>query len=55
MTCILTSMPDQGQSFSGRTQVGDTNATRKIEQFPPAMHRDPRTLAFLNHVLGETV
>jgi hypothetical protein len=38
-----------------RTQVCNTDATRKIEQLPPTLHRDPRALPFHNDIFCEMV
>jgi hypothetical protein len=38
-----------------RTQVCHTNSTRKIEQPPPTVHRDPGALAFDNNVFCEVI
>ena len=36
-----------------RIQICGADARRKVEQPPPAMHRDPRAIAFLEHVFHE--
>ena len=58
MTCVESqtlSIEWVEKSSFRRTQVRNTDSTRKIEQLPPAMHRDPGALAFHNDVFCEMV